>query len=266
MSEAPSHSSHGSQGSLGPDDSISQVLPQYFTDDFRLDIDLENESSNQSESLSSAPSGLLTLTYGSDSSEARGNQPGGESSATITGDISGMHLNVPDAFLPKRKARKGYCWLASNGTEVFEKGKWRWRCARCKSLLPCITLVNSEYNYQPCLLIISKMPVLGPRSRAPVYADSSTKNMNHHLATSHSVTKNCPEGGQHIQSTASESRIVAAFGRTLPPGLQFNSDIFKLLLIRWIYVTNTAFYAVEDPTFRILLHYLLCCVSYLRVP
>ena len=107
------------------------------------------------------------------------------------------------------------------------------------------------------------MPVLGSRSRATVYADSSTKNMNHHLATSYGVTKHCPEGGQHIQSTVSKSRIVAAFGCTLPPGLQFNSDIFKLLLIRWIYVTNTAFCAVEDPTFRILLHYLLCCVSYL---
>ncbi|RPA94837.1 hypothetical protein L873DRAFT_1700097, partial [Choiromyces venosus 120613-1] len=38
-------------------------------------------------------------------------------------------------------------------------------------------------------------------------------------------------------------------------------DIFKQLLIRWIYVTNTAFYAVEDPTFHILLHNLLSCAS-----
>lgn len=128
MSEALSHSSHGSRGSLGPDDSISQVLPQYFTDDFRIDVDPENESSTHSDGLSSAPSGLLTPTFGSNSSE--GIIQAGQSSATITGDISGMHLNVPHAFLPKRKARKRYSWLPSNGTEVFERGKWRWRCAR----------------------------------------------------------------------------------------------------------------------------------------
>jgi len=92
MSEALSHSSHGSQGSLGHEDSISQVLPQYFTDDFRVDVDLENESSTHSDNLSSAPSGLLTPTFGSNSTE--GNIRAGESSATITSDISGMHLNV----------------------------------------------------------------------------------------------------------------------------------------------------------------------------
>jgi len=36
MSEASSHSSHRSQGSLGPEDSVSRVLPQYFTDSFCL--------------------------------------------------------------------------------------------------------------------------------------------------------------------------------------------------------------------------------------
>ena len=84
--------------------------------------------------------------------------------------------------------------------------------------------------------------------------------MNLHLASSHGVTKEYPDGGQQISSASSESRIVAAFGRTISPGLQFNSDIFKQMLIRWIYVTNTPFYAVEDSTFRILLHYLLSCV------
>ena len=84
--------------------------------------------------------------------------------------------------------------------------------------------------------------------------------MNLHLAVSHGVTKEYPEGGQQHSTASSESRIVAAFGRTISPGLQFNSDIFKQMLIRWIYVTNTPFYAVADPTFRILLHYLLSCV------
>ena len=103
---------------------------------------------------------------------------------------------------------------------------------------------------------------LDPQSRAPVYADSFTKNMNNHLAIIHGVTKDCPDGGQRSSNAASESSIVAAFDRKMPPGLQFNSDVFKQLLIRWIYVTNTAFYAVEDQTFRILLHYLLSCVSH----
>jgi len=111
--------------------------------------------------------------------------------------------------------------------------------------------------------MINLMCILGPRSCAPPYADSSTKNMNNHLARSHRVTKECREGGQPSNDVASESRIVAAFGRTMPAGLQFNSEIFKHLLIHWIYVTNTAFYAVEDPTFLIMLHYLLSCVSYL---
>jgi len=84
--------------------------------------------------------------------------------------------------------------------------------------------------------------------------------MNLHLAGSHGVTKEYPDGGHNVSSTAGESRIVAAFERTVAPGLQFNSDMFKQLLVRWIYVTNTPFYAVEDSTFWTLLAYLLRCV------
>jgi len=84
--------------------------------------------------------------------------------------------------------------------------------------------------------------------------------MNQHLAVSHGVTKEYLDGGYAINSNAGESRIIAAFGRTISPGLQFNSDIFKQILVRWIYITNTPFYAVEDPAFRTLLAYLLSCV------
>jgi len=104
------------------------------------------------------------------------------------------------------------------------------------------------------------MTIPGPQGRAPVYTGSSTKNMNLHLASSHGVTKEYPDGDYHVSSTAGESRIVAAFGSTVAPGLQFNSDMFKQLLVRWICVTNTPFYAVEDSTFRILLAYLLSCI------
>ena len=84
--------------------------------------------------------------------------------------------------------------------------------------------------------------------------------MNNHLTVHHGVTKDHPDGGYELSTAASESRIVAAFGRTVSPGLQFNTQIFKEMLIRWMYVTNTAFYAIEDPTFRVLLLYLLSCV------
>jgi len=33
------------------------------------------------------------------------------------------------------------------------------------------------------------------------------------------------------------------------------------MLVQWIFVTNTPFFVVEDPIFRILLTYLVTCVS-----
>jgi len=106
MSEALSHSSYRSHGSHAPEDSISQVLPPYFNNNFQVDIDLENDNSTNSDSLSSAASELLTGTFGSNSID--GHLAGGQSSAAITSDISGMHLTIPAAFLMKRKARKGH--------------------------------------------------------------------------------------------------------------------------------------------------------------
>ena len=87
--------------------------------------------------------------------------------------------------------------------------------------------------------------------------------MNQHLAYQHGVSKEFPDGGLKQGHMAGQSRIEAAFGRTPMPGIRFNSDIFKEMLIRWIYVTNTPFFVVEDPTFRILLVYLLTCVSFI---
>jgi len=84
--------------------------------------------------------------------------------------------------------------------------------------------------------------------------------MNNHLTLHHGATKVHPHSGYELSAATSESRILAAFGRTVSPGLQFNTDIFKQMLIRWMYVTNTAFYAIEDPTFHVLLLYLLSCV------
>jgi len=111
---------------------VSQVLRPYFCNNFPLDIKEENDDSAPSEALSSALSGLLTATLDLNSiSEDIAREPSG-SSVVIRSNMSSMNLDVPSAFLPKRKARKGHCWLPSNGMEGFDNGKWRWRCARCK--------------------------------------------------------------------------------------------------------------------------------------
>jgi len=104
MSEAVSHISYGSQGSLGPDDSVSQVLPSYFCNNFPLDIEEENDDSAPSETLSSAPSGLLTATLDSNSiSEDIARESSG-SSVVMRSNMSRINLDVPSVFLLKRKA------------------------------------------------------------------------------------------------------------------------------------------------------------------
>jgi len=114
-------------------------------------------------------------------------------------------------------------------------------------------------------MLIVNLFLSGPSHQAPMYTDSSTKNMNEHLAYNHGVSKEFLDGGLEQNHMAGQSRIEAAFGRTPLPGIQFNSDIFKAMLVRWIYVTNTPFFVVEDPTFHILLTYLLTCVSCLLI-
>ncbi|KAG0640502.1 hypothetical protein HOY80DRAFT_1041641 [Tuber brumale] len=162
-------------------------------------VEEENDDSAPRETLSYAFSGFLTATLDSNSiSEDSACEPAGSSVVTRS-NMSGMNFHVPSAFLPKQKARKGHCWLPSNVMEVFDNGNWCWLCARC------------------------------PRIRAPVHSDSSTKNMNLHLAGSHGVTKEYPDCGQNISSIAGESRMVVAIGRTVAPRVQFNSDIFKQL-------------------------------------
>ena len=85
--------------------------------------------------------------------------------------------------------------------------------------------------------------------------------MNNHLLVTHGVTKEYPNGPPIGQSLgqAGESGILAAFA-TIKPQFEFNSDTFKQFLTRWVFVTNTPFLTIEDPTFRALLTYLLACV------
>ena len=89
MSQAPSHISTGGQGSLRPDDSISQVITPYFDQTFGYDLESHNDESTASDILSSAPSDLLTITIGDASGITTQNYSGqaGTASASITSDI-----------------------------------------------------------------------------------------------------------------------------------------------------------------------------------
>jgi len=62
MSQALSPILTLSQGSLHPDDSISQVITPYFDQTFGYDLETHNDKSTESDILYSAPSYLLTTT------------------------------------------------------------------------------------------------------------------------------------------------------------------------------------------------------------
>lgn len=64
MSKARSHASTGSQGSIFPEDSTSQVITPYFDNGYRYDLESQQNDSTASDILSSAPSDLLTETVG----------------------------------------------------------------------------------------------------------------------------------------------------------------------------------------------------------
>jgi len=76
-----------------------------------------------------------------------------------------------------------------------------------------------------------------------------------HLREVHIVGKDGPialEQGQVL--------IETAFGKTRPQ-VTFNSDLFRDLLLRWIVENHIGFRQVEQSSFRVLLRYLVACVS-----
>jgi hypothetical protein len=86
---------------------------------------------------------------------------------------------------------------------------------------------------------------------------STTKNAIEHLKKVHRIDANgaIPTGPSQQQQT-----IEAAFGK-LVPSITFNDDIFRHLLLRYIYSTSESFRVCEEETFRSLLSYLAACVS-----
>ena len=79
--------------------------------------------------------------------------------------------------------------------------------------------------------------------------------MIQHLREVHKVGKDGPialEQGQVLLETA--------FGKTRPQ-VAFNRDLFRDLLLRWIIENHISFWQVEQSSFRVLLRYLVACVS-----
>ena len=101
---------------------------------------------------------------------------------------------------------------------------------------------------------------IGPAKGVGVtFADSSTNNMINHLQDIHKIGRNGPiplEEGQVL--------IEMAFGKTRPQ-VSFNCDPFRDLLLRWIIENHITFSQVEKASFRVLLRYLVTCVSLLAL-
>lgn len=55
--------------------------------------------------------------------------------------------------------------------------------------------------------------------------------------------------------------IESAFGKTRPQ-IIFNADLFHDLLLRWMILNLISFSQVEQSSFRVLLRYLVACVSF----
>ena len=97
---------------------------------------------------------------------------------------------------------------------------------------------------------------IGPSKGAVItFADASTKNMIQHLREVHKIGKEGPIALEHGQVL-----IETAFGKTRPQ-VAFNSDLFRDLLLRWIVENHISFRQVEQSSFRVLLRYLVACVS-----
>jgi hypothetical protein len=90
---------------------------------------------------------------------------------------------------------------------------------------------------------------------AQTFAVSGKKNMIDHLREAHRIDK----VGVMDTEGAVNQRIDKVFGKPTKR-IDFNLDMFKQLLLRWIIVNHRAFRQVEDAAFRTLLCYLLACV------
>ena len=89
--------------------------------------------------------------------------------------------------------------------------------------------------------------------------------MNDHLQQIHQIDNEHPaDPASSLVARSARSNgpgtIEAVFARGLQQ-IEFNKDIFKAVVIQWIYIYNISFRVVEQRSFRLLLMYLLACVS-----
>jgi hypothetical protein len=92
--------------------------------------------------------------------------------------------------------------------------------------------------------------------------------MNDHLQQFQQIDKERPVDpasslGAHCAISNGPGTFEAAFARGLQR-IEFNKDIFKPVLIQWIHVNNISFRGFKQRSFRLLLMYLLPCVSSAR--
>ena|SRR5437899_666103 len=97
--------------------------------------------------------------------------------------------------------------------------------------------------------------------------------MNQHLEQAHGITKDNPRAvglkpslsrtaSQHNTQSQLSSNSWTRSGNS-SGRIEFNSDIFKALLVQWICSSNISFAIVEHNQFRVLLTYLLASVCFI---
>ncbi|KAG0638369.1 hypothetical protein HOY80DRAFT_1047915 [Tuber brumale] len=119
--------------------------------------------------------------------------------------------------------------------------------------------MNAEDEFTRVESISLKMDLSPAKGLSVTFADSSTKNMIEHLQEIHKIGKDGPIPLEHGQVL-----IETAFGKTRPQ-VTFNSDLFHDLLLRWIIEIHISFSQVEKGSFRVLLRYLVACVSIIYI-
>jgi hypothetical protein len=109
-------------------------------------------------------------------------------------------------------------------------------------------------------VILNIICLKGPNPNLAVtFATTSTKNPREHLRLKHRIDADGVIATSG--STTHQETIQAAFGRAGIPKIEFNADVFKHLMVRWVFKMSITFRVCDDDTFRAIPSYLAACVS-----
>jgi len=112
-------------------------------------------------------------------------------------------------------------------------------------------------------LILNIICLEGPNPNTVVtFATTSTKNPQEHLRLKHRIDADGVIATS--RSTTHQETIQAAFGRSGIPKIEFNTDVYKHLMVCWIFKMSISFRVCDDDSFRAILSYLVACVSTLN--